>query len=105
MTNKALLFVSNVVIPVIIGTQTRNVANANTNIIWALLHKLRLAMGKRYEKCELSGIIELDKGFFSTKIPDDEKNKPVERGRASPKSKVLVMSTVTYKNQLNYRIR
>ncbi len=62
-------------------------------------------MGKRYEKCELSGIIELDKGFFSTKIPDDEKNKPVERGRASPKSKVLVMSTVTYKNQLNYRIR
>ena len=61
--------------------------------IWALLHKLRLAMGKRDEQYELSGIIELDEGFFSTEIPDDEKNKPVKRGRGSQKkSKVLVMA-------------
>ena len=44
VTNKAL-FVPNVVIPVITGSRTRNVANANSaNIVWALLHKLRLAM-------------------------------------------------------------
>lgn len=61
--------------------------------IRTLLHKLRLAMGKRDEQYELSGIIELDEGFFSTEIPDDGKNKPVKCGRGSQKkSKVLVMA-------------
>lgn len=61
--------------------------------IWALLHKLRLAMGDRDENYELSGVIELDEGFFSTEIPDDEKHKPLKRGRGSQKkTKVLVMA-------------
>ena len=61
--------------------------------IWTLLHKLREIMGKRDEMYSLSGVIELDEGFFSTETPDDEKKKPLKRGRGSQKkSKVLVMA-------------
>lgn len=61
--------------------------------IWRLLHKLRPVMGKRDELYSLSGVIELDEGFFSTEISDDEKQKPLKRGRGSQKkSKVLVMA-------------
>jgi hypothetical protein len=61
--------------------------------IWTLLHKLREIMGKRDEIYSLSGVIELDEGFFSTQTPDDEKKKPLKRGRGSQKkSKVLVMA-------------
>lgn len=61
--------------------------------IWAMLHKLRIAMGKRDNEYTLSGQIELDEGFFSTEVEPDEKNKPLKRGRGSQKkSKVLVMA-------------
>jgi len=60
--------------------------------IWEMLHKLREVMGRRDEEYELTGVIELDEGFFSTVRPDNEKNKPLKRGRGSQKkSKVLVM--------------
>ncbi|KAA6304209.1 hypothetical protein EZS27_044147, partial [termite gut metagenome] len=32
--------------------------------IWNMLHKLRGIMGKRDEQYSLSGVIELDEGFF-----------------------------------------
>src|SRR5215510_10672378 len=61
--------------------------------IWAMLHKLRLAMGKRDERYSLCGVLELDEGFFSTGTVDDQKDKPLKRGRGSQKkSKVLVMA-------------
>ena len=61
--------------------------------IWFLLHKLRSVMGKRDEQYQLSGIIELDEGFFTTEISEEEKKKPLKRGRGSQrKSKVLVMA-------------
>lgn len=60
--------------------------------VWAMLHKLRDVMGRRDGEYELSGVIELDEGFFSTIKPDDEKDKILKRGRGSQKrSKVLVM--------------
>lgn len=60
--------------------------------IWEMLHKLREVMGKRDDEYELSGVIELDEGFFTTVKPDQEKNKPLKRGRGSQrKSKVLVL--------------
>jgi len=50
-------------------------------------------MGKRDEKYSLSGVIELDEGFFSTETPDQDKDKPLKRSRGSQKeSKVLVMA-------------
>lgn len=61
--------------------------------IWTMLHKLRLAMGKRDGKYSLSGQIELDEGFFSTELKPGDKNKPRKRGRGSQKkTKVLVMA-------------
>lgn len=61
--------------------------------IWTMLHKLRQIMGKRDEEYALSGVIELDEGFFSTEVEESEKDKPLKRGRGSQKkSKVLVMA-------------
>ena len=64
--------------------------------VWYMLHKLRSIMGKRDEQYILSGIIELDEGFFSTVKSKEEKDKPLKRGRGSQKkSKVLVMAEST----------
>lgn len=61
--------------------------------IWTMLHKLRAAMGNRDDGYQLSGPIELDEGFFSTEIDEQDKDKPLKRGRGSQKkTKVLVMT-------------
>ena len=74
----------------------RQVGHKYYEPIWALLHKLRAAMGKRDAEYNLSGIIELDEGFFSTETPENNKNAPLKRGRGSQrKSKVLVMAEST----------
>lgn len=71
----------------------RQLGHKNYNPIWALLHKLRKAMGRRDAEYEFCGMVELDEGFFSTEVPDGEKGKPLKRGRGSQKkSKVLVMA-------------
>ena len=58
-----------------------------------MLHKLRMAMGKRDELYTLSDVIELDEGFFSTEIDQEEKDRLLKRGRGSQrKTKVLVMT-------------
>jgi transposase-like protein len=60
--------------------------------VWLMLHKLRDVMGKRDENYQLTDVIELDEGFFSTTTRVEEKGKPLKRGRGSQKkSKVLVM--------------
>ncbi len=57
-----------------------------------MLHKLQEIIGRRDGEYVLSGIIELDDGFFLTIEPDAENNKPLKRGRGSQKkSKGLVM--------------
>jgi transposase-like protein len=71
----------------------RQLGHKHYNPIWYMLHKLRSAMGKRDEKYQLSSVIELDEGFFTTEIADSEKQKSLKRGRGSQrKSKVLVMA-------------
>lgn len=71
----------------------RQLSHKRYQPIWGMLHKLRQAMGKRDEQYQLCGSIELDEGFFSTEIPDQEKDKPLKRGRGSQKkTKVLVMA-------------
>lgn len=60
--------------------------------IWQMLHKLREAMGKRDDRYQLTEIIELDDGFFTTITQDKEKGKPLKRGKGSQrKSKVVVL--------------
>ena len=64
--------------------------------IWHLLHKLRAVIGKRDAHYSLSSIMELDEGFFTTEISEDEKEKQLKSGRDSQKkSKVLVMAEST----------
>jgi hypothetical protein len=71
----------------------RQVGHKYYEPIWAMMHKIRAAMGERDSRYNLSGIIELDEGFFSTEVPDTEKDKPLKRGRGSQqKTKVLVMA-------------
>ena len=60
--------------------------------IWHMVHKIRSCMGKRDGAYLLNGTIELDEGFFSVEVPEDEKDKPRKRGRGSQsKATVLVM--------------
>jgi hypothetical protein len=61
--------------------------------IWTMLHKLRSIMGKRDDLYELSGIVELDEGFFTTERDEENKDKPLKRGRGNQrKTKVVVMA-------------
>ena len=49
-------------------------------------------MGKRDDSYLLNGTIELDEGFFSVEVPQEEKDKPRKRGRGSQsKATVLVI--------------
>ncbi len=74
----------------------RQLGHSTYNPIWAMLHKLRLAMGKRDAEYTLKSVVELYEGFFSTEVPEDEKSNPLKRGRGSQKkSKVLVMAEST----------
>ena len=60
--------------------------------IWAMLHKIRAAMGNRESKYELKNMVEMDDAFFVSHDKSDKNNK---RGRGSSKqSKVLVMTEV-----------
>jgi hypothetical protein len=69
--------------------------------IWAMMHKLRIIMGKRDNRYYLTNNIELDEGFFEVSL--EEKDKPLKRGRGSQRqAKVLVMTSqepVKKKNQ------
>ena len=58
--------------------------------IWAMVHKIREAMGKRDDKYTLLGELELDEGFFT--IQSNEKgSQPLKRGCGNQrKAKVLV---------------
>jgi transposase-like protein len=60
--------------------------------VWLMLHKLRDVMGQRDKEYQLTDVIELDEGFFSTITVDSGKDQPLKRGRGSQKkSTVLVM--------------
>jgi hypothetical protein len=60
--------------------------------IWAMLHKLRVIMGKRDDQYYLTNHIELDEGFFEVVI--ENKDEPLKRGRGSQRqAKVLVMTS------------
>ena len=71
----------------------RQLGHKNYMPIWAMLHKLRNAMGKRDAEYKVFGMVEPDEGFFSAEIPDSEKDKPLKRGHGSQKkTKVLVLA-------------
>jgi hypothetical protein len=62
--------------------------------VWAMVHKLRRAMGERDARYTLHGMIEADDGYFT--VETTEKGKPQKAGRGSnTKSPVMVMAEST----------
>jgi len=60
--------------------------------IWIMLHKIRVAMGKRDCHYKLTEFIEIDEGFFETINAETKDNISTKRGRGSQKqAKVLVL--------------
>lgn len=63
--------------------------------VWAMVHKLRKAMGNRDERYTLEGMIEFDEGYFTVEASEIEKQKG-KRGRgAAGKKNVAVMAEST----------
>lgn len=63
--------------------------------VWAMVHKLRKAMGKRDDRYTLEGMIEMDEGYFTVESTEMEKDKG-KRGRgAAGKKNVAVMAEST----------
>ena len=51
--------------------------------VWEMCHKIRNIMGQRDATYTLSGMIELDEGYFSTERDEEQKEVPLKRGRGS----------------------
>ena len=60
--------------------------------VWAMVHKLRKAMGTRDEKYTLEGMIELDEGYFTVESSEIEQEKGVRGRGAAGKQNVAVMA-------------
>lgn len=62
--------------------------------IWAMMHKIRTAMGNRDERYKMEGLVELDDGFIKANRPKDGVGKGGNsRGRGTQeKRSVLVMA-------------
>ena len=58
----------------------RQLGHKNYNPIWAMLHKLRAAMATMDSRCKVSDMVEVDDGFFSTGIPEEDKGIPLKCG-------------------------
>jgi DNA-directed RNA polymerase subunit RPC12/RpoP len=67
--------------------------------IWTMMHKIRLVMGKRDDVYRLSGGIEADESYYSTRYSDQEneftnQKEELKRGKGSQrKTAVLVMAS------------
>lgn len=59
--------------------------------IWAMMHKLRKAMGRRDSLYLLTGEVEVDEGFFETLVPEDQKSRKRKRGRGSQKQTMAMV--------------
>ncbi len=63
--------------------------------VWAMVHKLRKAMGKRDDRYTLEGMIEMDEGYFTIESSEVEKQE-AKRGRgAAGKKNVAIMAEST----------
>ena len=72
----------------------RQLGHRNYNPIWAMLHKLRVAMGTRDSRYEVSGMVEVDEGFFSTEVPEGDK----VRLNVDPSSVIISDDSKSYTN-------
>ena len=60
--------------------------------VWEMMHKIRIAMGKRDDQYNLSGKLEMDEAFFRT-VNELKRGEIIKRGKGSQlQTKVLVMA-------------
>jgi len=63
--------------------------------VWAMVHKLRSAMGEREDRYTLEGMVEMDEGYF-TIMASPENHQTQKAGRGSKtKTNVMVMAEST----------
>lgn len=63
--------------------------------VWAMVHKLRKAMGSRDARYTLEGMVELDEGYFTVESSEVEQGKGVRGRGAAGKQNVAVMAEST----------
>lgn len=69
--------------------------------VWAMVHKLRKAMGQRDDRYTLEGMIEMDEGYFTIEAPQ-QALKTQKAGRGSKtKSNVMIMAESTILEDLD----
>lgn len=69
--------------------------------VWAMVHKLRKAMGKRDDRYTLEGMIEMDEGYFTVESSEFEKNKAMRGRGAAGKRNVAIMAESTPLEDVN----
>jgi hypothetical protein len=91
------------------GTSARNVQrHLNHNCyepIWAMMHKIRSAMGNRDNQYLLTGTVEVDEGFLETIVKQEQKEEPRKRGRGSQKQTMAMVFAQTEEVQKPKRHR
>src|SRR5690625_3672930 len=69
--------------------------------VWAMVHKLRKAMGKRDDRYTLEGMIEMDEGYFTIEASEyDHRTQKAGRG-SKTKANVMVMAESTILEDLD----
>jgi hypothetical protein len=63
--------------------------------VWAMVHKLRIAMGNRDARYTLEGMIEMDEGFFSIEASEFELSRGVRGKGAVGKANVAILAEST----------
>ena len=62
----------------------RQLEHARYRTVWSMMHRIRVAMGKRDNLYQLEGMVEFDEGYFSTETNEKDKQN-LKRGRGSQK--------------------
>ena len=69
--------------------------------VWAMVHKLRKAMGNRDDRYTLEGMIEMDEGYLTIEASENT-HKTQKSGRGSKtKSNVMMMAESTILEDIN----
>jgi len=63
--------------------------------VWAMVHKLRRAMGNRDDKYTLEGMIEMDEGYFTIEASEQQHNTQKAGRGSKTKSNVMIMAEST----------
>jgi len=69
--------------------------------VWAMVHKLRKAMGQRDDRYTLEGMIEMDEGYFTVEASQQAHNTQKAGRGSKTKSNVMVIAESTILEDIN----